>query len=125
MATIDYNGIMGDNLIRVFSERDPAKRMIAIRELYSDDAVLYEPEGHAKGGPSICEAVTSLLASLPREFVFTQIGPAQGHHGVARLRWRVGPLGGPTAASGTDVAQFEANRIQSLHVFLDPVPSKD
>ena len=119
-ASIDYNGLMQANLTRVFNERDRVKRIEAIRGLYAEDAVLYEPQATAKGHAAISEAVTELLASLPANFSFTALGPALGHHGIGRLRWWAGPPGGPTAVTGMDIAHFESDRIRSLHVFLEP-----
>lgn len=116
----DYDGILQANLKRVFSERDASQRIAAIRSLYSPDAVLYEPDSIKAGYDAISQAVDELLASLPRAFVFSPMGPAVGHHGLARLRWRAGPPEGPAAVTGTDVARIEAGRIASLHVFIDP-----
>ncbi|HEX8045772.1 nuclear transport factor 2 family protein [Rhizobium sp.] len=119
MESIDYNGRMQANLARVFGERDTGQRLAAIRELYAEDAVLYEPDAAATGHIAINEAVTALLSSLPPNFVFTAIGPAVDHHGVGRLRWQSGPPNGPVAVTGTDVAHFEGGKIQTLHVFID------
>ena len=83
MESIDYDGLMQANAIRVFSERDPARRLAAIRELYTADAVLTEPEVVSKGEAAISDAVTELLSKLPPAFAFTPIGAAIGHHGVA------------------------------------------
>jgi SnoaL-like domain len=119
--TIDYDGFMQANLARVFGERDASRRMKAIAELYADDATLYEPpDASATGHAAINQAVEALLAQMPPNFVFTATGPAVGHHGMGRLRWRSGPPKGPAAVTGTDVAQIEGGRIQTLHVFLDP-----
>jgi hypothetical protein len=90
----DYDGRMQANLLRVFSERDVDRRMIAIRELYADDAVLFEPDAVVEGHAAIGAAVEHLLARLPPGFVFASQGPALGHHGLARLLWRGGPLAG-------------------------------
>ena len=119
-ASIDYERLMQANLVRVFGERDAKRRIAAIRELYAEDAVLYEPDASAAGHAAIRQAVDALLSSLPPNFVFTAIGPAVGHHGVGRLRWQSGPPNGPVAVTGTDVARIESGRIQTLHVFLDP-----
>jgi len=116
----DYDGILQANLTRVFSERDAGVRAAAIRDLFASDAILYEPDSSATGHDAIAQAVEELLASLPPAFVFSPIGPAVGHHGLARLRWRAGPPEGPVAVTGTDVARIEAGRIASLHVFIDP-----
>jgi hypothetical protein len=116
----DYDGILQANLKRVFGERDTGPRNAAICGLYSPDAVLYEPGSIATGHDEIAHAVEALLASLPAALVFSAIGRAAGHHGLARLRWRAGPPEGPVAVTGTDVARIEAGRIASLHVFIDP-----
>jgi hypothetical protein len=120
MAPIDYERLMQANAVRVFGERDPTRRLAAIRELYTDDAVLTEPEGVFKGEAAIRDAVTELLSKLPPEFAFTPIGAAIGHHGVGRLLWRAGAPNGPPAFTGMDIAHFKDGRIQALYVFLDP-----
>ena len=118
--SIDYDSRMQANLMRVFGERDAERRGVAIRELYAEDAVLYEPDTSATGHAAINQAVEALLSSLPPNFAFTAIGPAVGHHGIGRLRWQSGPPNGPVAVTGMDVARFEGGLIQTLHVFIDP-----
>jgi hypothetical protein len=120
MQALDYDRLMQANLVRVFSERDPGRRMAAIGELYAEDAVLNDPESSVTGHAAISEVVTALLASLPPDFAFSAIGSALGHHGAGRLRWRAGPPNGPAAVTGMDFALFENGRIQSLHVFVEP-----
>ena len=120
VRAVDFNGLLQANLKRVFGERDAAKRHAAICELYAPDAVLYEPDDIATGYDAIAHAVDALLTSLPPNFVFIAIGPAVGHHGLARLRWSAGPPQGPVAVTGMDVVRIEGGLIQSLHVFLDP-----
>jgi hypothetical protein len=115
-----YDDLMQRNLAQVFGERDPERRMEAIRALYFDDAVLYEPDAAVTGHAAISNAVTELLASLPPNFAFQAIGSAIGHHGVAKLHWQVGPPDGPIAVTGTDVVHIEGDLIRTLHVFLDP-----
>ena len=116
----DYDRLMQANLVRVFGERDAAKRPSALADLYAADAVLYEPGNSAKGHPAINDAVEVLLSSLPRNFTFSALGPAVGHHGVARLRWQSGPPESPALATGTDFALVENGLIRALYVFLDP-----
>jgi hypothetical protein len=120
METIDYDRLMQANAARVFSERDPTRRLSAIRELYNAEAVLFEPEGVFKGEAAISGAVTALLSKLPPTFVFTATGAAIGHHDVGRLLWKAAPPNSPAAATGMDVAHFKDGRIQALYVFLDP-----
>ena len=109
-----YDTLMRANVLRVFNERDPARRRVAITDLYAPDATLFEPGAEATGHAAIDAAVGALLASLPPDAAFTPTGSAVGHHGVGRLRWESGPV------SGTDVAHIQGGRIQTLHVFIDP-----
>ncbi|GGD26259.1 nuclear transport factor 2 family protein [Aureimonas glaciei] len=117
---MDFDRLLQTNLLRVFGERDAEQRIQIIRELYVADAVLYEPGSSATGHAEINRAVDALLSSLPPGFAFSALGPAVGHHGMARLRWQLGLPGGPVAVSGTDVACFDGDLIQTLHVFIDP-----
>lgn len=117
----DGAGLLHANLERVFGERDGVRRLAAIQLLYAEDAAFFEPHAVAAGPSAINQAVEALLASLPPAFVFVAVGPAAAHHGVGRLRWSSGPANGPAAVTGTDVARFADGRIQTLHVFLDPV----
>ena len=116
---MDYEKIMHANLERVFGERDASRRIKAIRELYTDDATLHEPQRSVRGHEAISQAVTELLEHLPSEFTFTAIRPALGHNGFGRLQWRAGPPKGPVAMTGTDVAHVERGLIRTLYVFLD------
>ena len=120
MVSIDYDRFMRANAVRVFSERDPVRRLDAIRELYNVDAVLTEPEEVSKGHAAISDAVTALLSKLPPTFAFVPVGVAIGHHGVGRLLWKAGPPNGSTVFTGMDIAHFKDGRIQVLYVFLDP-----
>lgn len=117
---MDFDELMQANLARVFGERDAGHRIAAIAELYADDATFYEPHAASTGRAAINTAVTALLAGLPPDFVFAAEGPAVGHHGLGRLRWRAGPARGPAAVTGTDVARVEHDLIRALHVFIDP-----
>ena len=116
---IDYDGILTANLTRVFNERDPARRLEAIRELYADDAVFYEEERSVEGHEAIARVVTELIDALPADVRFSTIRPGLGHHDLGRLQWSAGPPGGPAAVTGTDVARIQKGRIQTIHVFLD------
>jgi SnoaL-like domain len=116
---MDFATIMQANLDLVFGERDPAKRLSVIREIYHENAELHESQRSARGHDAISQAAADVLEHLPQDFVFTAIRPASGHNGVGRLQWRVGPPGGPVAVAGTDVAHVEGGLIRTLHVFLD------
>jgi predicted SnoaL-like aldol condensation-catalyzing enzyme len=113
------------SLTRVFSECDADLRMKAIREIYTEDAVLYEPHAAVTGHAAISDAVTALLAGLPQDFSFRADCAALGHHGVGHLRWRSGPPNCPAAMTGSDIARIEGGRIRSLHIFVDSAAISD
>lgn len=111
---------MQANLSRVFSERNAEKRLLAIQELYAEDAVLKDPQASVRGRAAICDAVTTLLSSLPPDFAFNATSPAIGHHGFGRLQWWGGPPNGLGVVTGTDIAQIEAGRINGFTFPLIP-----
>jgi hypothetical protein len=117
---VDYDGLMQAHLYRVFGERDATRRMAAIRELYADDAVVYEDGVEAVGHAGVDHIVDAVLSKAPPSFVFGTFGPAIGHHGVGRLRWHFGPAEGPPVVTGLDVVEVANDRIKALHVFVDP-----
>lgn len=116
---MEFEKLMLTNLELVFGERDPTRRISAIRNIYHENAELHEPERSVRGHEAISHAVSDLLRQLPPDFVFTALRPASGHHGVGRLQWGAGPAGGPFAVTGTDVVHVEGGLIRTLHVFLD------
>ncbi|KAB1085360.1 nuclear transport factor 2 family protein [Neorhizobium galegae] len=118
----NFGAVLMANAVRVFGEPDGAKRLQALKELWSPDGALYEDEHVIKGIEAISATVGALLDNLPAGTRFAADGPVVGHHGLARLRWiTVDASGTPGPVSGTDVAFIENGRITSLYVFLDPM----
>ena len=111
--------LMLRNLSEVFGERDSGRRMAAIEDLYSEDAVFFEAEQRFEGRQTISDAVAALQASFPAEFEFSPVAPPVRNHDVGRLFWRLGPAGSPPVVNGMDIAQFKDGRIQSVYVFLN------
>ena len=117
MASSD---ILEQNLSLVFNERDPQKRIAALADLYTDDAVMYEPENTVTGQAAISSTVESLLGGLPPEFLFVPSGATVGHHNVFCLRWTGIIPDGTVIVSGTDIAHLRDGRIESLYVLINP-----
>ena len=111
--------LLRENMARVFNERHAEQRFAAVRELYADNATLYEPETVVSGHQAISGAVGELLATLPPDMMFTPTGAEGSHHGLAFARWQGGAAGGPVVVTGMDVAYVSAGRITELYVFLD------
>jgi len=67
--------LMLKNLFEVLGERDSKRRMAAINNLYSEDAVFFEAEQRFEGRQTISDAVAALQASFPAEFEFSAVVP--------------------------------------------------
>lgn len=119
-AEPDYDHLLRSNLHRVFNERDPAKRDVALADLYVADPVMYEPDKVIQGRAAISEIAGGLLERFGPDFTFSPQGTAIGHHGLGMLHWHAGPAGAPPVVIGTDTAQIEDGRIVRLWVLLDP-----
>ncbi|WP_343315455.1 NAD(P)H-dependent oxidoreductase [Brucella sp. BE17] len=74
----DFDAIMQASLSRVFGERDPARRLEAIRELYAADALLNEQDQSVEDHAAISQAVTDLLDHMPPISVFGPFDPRSG-----------------------------------------------
>lgn len=108
------------NLLSVFNERDPQRRIAAVSELYTVNAVMYEPENIVTGQTAISSTVGTFLGSLPPGFRFAPRGAAVGHHDIIGLRWTGSIPDGTVIVTGTDVAHLHGGRIASLYVLIDP-----
>lgn len=110
------------NLQEVFGEADAERRRAAIKELYTDDCVLYVPPGTFVGHDALDKFAGDLRATHPH-FAYRPHGKAQALHNAGRLAWGSGPRDEAPDYTGADVIIVRDGRIQALYVFLDSVPS--
>jgi hypothetical protein len=106
------------NLYEVFAERDPEKRMSALRQIWAPDGIFSDPQGRFVGLEEVDKAIGVLLAQFP-DFVFSEIGESQSLQDAGRLAWGFGLPGQPPAVTGLDVIVVADDRIQALYTFLD------
>jgi hypothetical protein len=107
------------NLQEVFGEGDAARRRAAIEEFYTDDCVLYVPDGAFIGHVALDKFAGELRATHPH-FVYTPHGQAQALHTGGILAWGSGPKGEPPEYTGLDVVVVRESKIAELYVFLNP-----
>jgi SnoaL-like domain len=120
-TAMDYDHLLRANAKRVFSEPGVERRLTALKELWAENGVLVENEQVVTGWDAVSGSVGALLKMLPPGATFEAEGPAAGHHGLGRLRWRaVDSSGKPLGVAGTDIAFVEDGRIAKLYVILDP-----
>jgi hypothetical protein len=106
------------NLLEVFGERDPARRLSAIKRLHAPHVVFTDPEGSVTGHQALDAKARGILASSPPDFVFRAVGSAYSSGDIAYVRWSLGPDGGPPAVTGTDVVIVSDGRINKLYTML-------
>src|SRR6478672_12562748 len=89
------------NLQEVFGEGDSTKRRSAIKELYTDNCVLYVPPGTFVGHDALDEFAGDLRATHPH-FAYAPHAAPQVLHNSARLAWGSGPKGEVPVYTGVD-----------------------
>jgi len=88
----DVSGVatlLSRNLLEVFGESDPARRRAAIRELFTQDCVLYAPPGTFVGHDALDKFAGDLRVTHPH--VYTPRGAPQVLYNSGRLAWGSGP----------------------------------
>jgi hypothetical protein len=121
----DVSGVatlLNRNLQEVFGEGDPARRRAAVRELYTEDCILYVPPGVLVGHDALDKFAGDLRATHPH-FVYTPHGAPQVLHNSARLAWGSGPRDETPAYTGVDFIIVSDSKIAALYVYLDPPPT--
>jgi hypothetical protein len=123
-AGSDVSGVatlLNRNLPEVFGEGEPSRRRAAIRELYTEDCVVYVPPGVFVGHDALDKFAGDLRATHPH-FVYTPHGEPQVLHNSARLAWGSGPKGEAAAYTGVDFIIVRDGKIAALYVYLDSPP---
>ena len=124
-AGSDVSGVatlLNRNLPEVFGEGEPSRRRAAIRELYTEDCVVYVPPGVFVGHDALDKFAGDLRATHPH-FVYTPHGEPQVLHNSARLAWGSGPKGEAPAYTGVDFIIVRGGKIAALYVYLDSPPT--
>jgi predicted SnoaL-like aldol condensation-catalyzing enzyme len=118
MADLTDIELLDASIARIWNERDDAKRLAAIGEIYHPDAHIYEPTRSVTGHQAISDVVAGVLADMPDGFRFEITGATLGHHDVAITRWHGGPPG-QVIVSGADVARIVDHKIHEHWFFFD------
>jgi hypothetical protein len=115
----DLSVLMHSNLIEIFGQRDAARRQEAMQRTYAEDIAFTDPEGTVHGYGAVDMQVKKVLDNAPETFVFTPDGPLYVLADArAALPWAFGPVNGPAAARGIDIATIANGRITSLLTLL-------
>lgn len=109
------------NLYDVFGENDPARRRVAINEIFTEDGVFYEPKGVYRGRDEIDRIAGAIRATHP-DFRYQLISEPEEVGNGGRVRWVSGRPGEAPAYAGTDFIIAEDGRIAAVYLFFDQLP---
>ena len=110
------------NLNDVFGENDPVRRRKAIDEIFTEDAVFYDPQGGVYRGRDEIDRIAGAIKAAHPEFRYQPITePAESGNG-GLVRWVSGRPGEAPAYAGTDFIIARDGRIAALYLFFDKLP---
>ena len=107
------------NLSDVFGENDPARRRAAIDELYTEDAVFYDPMKGVYRGRDEIDRIAGSLRTTHSDFRYQPIGEPEEVGNSGRVRWAEGRPGEAPTLAGTDFIIARDGRIAAVYLFFD------
>ena len=114
-------GLMKQNLLGVFNERDAEKRRSLIARIWDAKGVFVDPEGRYVGHTAINDAAEQVQRRFP-DSAFSVLADGDANSGVGRLPWGFGPPSEPRKMTGIDVmVTSDDRRITALYTFVDAV----
>jgi hypothetical protein len=114
-ATVET--LMHANLLDVFGERDPAKRMEAIRRTYTEDVIAADPDGQVEGFDELSAKAQQILDGAPG-LAFRTDGGLYTVGDLHYLGWTLGPDGQPPVVRGADAVILREGKISKVYTFL-------
>ena len=110
------------NLRDVFGENDPARRRVAIDEMYTEDCVFYDPSKGVYRGRDEIDRVAGAIKATHPDFRYQPITePGESGNG-GFIRWVSGRAGEAPAYTGTDFIIARDGCIGALYLFFDKLP---
>ena len=110
------------NLNDVFGENDAVRRRNAIDEIFTQDAVFYDPKGGVNRGRDEIDRIAGELRVMHRDFRYQPIGEPEEVGNGGRVRWTEGRPGEAPAVAGTDFIVTRDGRIAAIYLFFDKLP---
>lgn len=112
-----------DRYLNCWNATDPEVRADLIVDTWRPDATYVDPLVEARGFDALTLTIAGVQAQFPG-WEFTPVGDLEGHHGVVRFGWGLGPVGDEPVILGSDVVTTdEDGRIRTVVGFLDRLPA--
>jgi len=110
------------NLQDVFGENDPARRRAAIDEIFTEDAVFYDPNNGVYRGRDEIDRIAGAIRATHPDFQYQPIAEPEELGNGGRVQWVSGRPGEAPAYAGTDFIIARDGRIAALYLFFDKQP---
>jgi len=113
------------NLHDVFGENDPARRRVAVDEIFIEDCVFYDPSRGVYRGRDAIDRVAGALRATHLDFRYQPIAEPEELGNGGRIQWVSGRPSEPPAYAGTDFIIARDGRIAALYLFSTSHPELD
>jgi SnoaL-like protein len=110
------------NLNDVFGDSDRVRRRKVIDEIFTQDAVFYDPKGGVYRGRDEIDRIAGELRVMHHDFRYQPIGEPEEVGNGGRVRWTEGRPGEKPAVAGTDFIVTHDGRIAAIYLFFDKLP---
>jgi hypothetical protein len=107
------------NLTDVFGENDPVRRRAAIEEIYTEDAVFYDPMKNVYRGRAEIDRIAGVLREKHRDFTYQPLAEPEEVRNSGRVRWVEGRPGEAPEIAGTDFIIARDGKIAAVYLFFD------
>ena len=107
------------NLQEVFGENDPARRRVAVDELYTEDGVFYDPSKGVYRGRDEIDRIAGAIRATHPDFRYQPIAEPEESGNGGRVQWVSGRPGEAPAYAGTDFIIARDGRIAAVYLFFD------
>lgn len=110
------------NLKDVFGESDPSRRRTALKEIFHEDAVFYDPNQGVHRGHGAIDHIAGAIKATHPDFEYRPIAEPEAIGDAGRVKWVSGPPGKPPEYAGTDFIIARDGKIAAVYLFFDPLP---
>ncbi|MDA1358832.1 nuclear transport factor 2 family protein [Glycomyces luteolus] len=118
----DFNAIAAA-YIEAFNATGAVERKRLVSDVFTPEVAYTDPMAAVAGHGGIEAFIAGAHQQFPG-WVFTLVGPVDGHGRQARFAWGLGPEGAEPPVVGFDVVVLDDDgRIAQVLGFLDKVPS--
>jgi hypothetical protein len=108
------------NLSDVFGEADPDRRRAALKELFHEEAVFYDPNKSEHRGHAAIDHIAGVIKATHPDYRYQPIGEPETVGG--RVKWVSGSPGKAPEYAGTDFIIARDGKIAAVYLFFDPLP---